>query len=117
MISKSIVIVGGEVGGYVAAVRSAQLGARVTLIEKDKLVGTCLNQGCIPTKAWRVLQMRFLRKMSAKCRQHCHEARFEVEFEARRGVRVVYGDGLENRCRRKTTVGSNPTPSATNPNV
>ncbi len=38
----------------------------------------------------------------------------EVEFEARRGVRVVYGDGLENRCSRKGTVGSNPTPSATN---
>ena len=37
---------------------------------------------------------------------------FEVEFEARRGVRVVYGDGLENRCLRKGTVGSNPTPSA-----
>ncbi len=32
---------------------------------------------------------------------------------ARRGVRVAYGDGLENRCSRKGTVGSNPTPSAT----
>ena len=42
---------------------------------------------------------------------------FAVEFEAGRGVRVVYGDGLENRCPRKGTVGSNPTPSATNPNV
>ena len=38
---------------------------------------------------------------------------FAVEFEAGRGVRVVYGDGLENRCPRKGTVGSNPTPSAT----
>ena len=37
-----------------------------------------------------------------------------VEFISRRGVREVYGDGLENRCSRKGTVGSNPTPSATN---
>jgi len=37
---------------------------------------------------------------------------FGVEFISRRGVRVVYGDGLENRCRCKPTVGSNPTPSA-----
>ena len=37
---------------------------------------------------------------------------FGVEFEAGRGVRVVYGDGLENRCPCKGTVGSNPTPSA-----
>ena len=35
-----------------------------------------------------------------------------VKSEARRGVRVAYGDGLENRCSRKRTVGSNPTPSA-----
>ena len=37
----------------------------------------------------------------------------EQAGSARRGVRVVYGDGLENRCPRKGTVGSNPTPSAT----
>jgi len=44
-------IIGGGPGGYVAAIRAAQLGAKVTLIEKDKLGGTCLNRGCIPTKA------------------------------------------------------------------
>lgn len=46
-----VVIIGGGPGGYVAAIRAAQLGAEVTLIEKDKLGGTCLNIGCIPTKA------------------------------------------------------------------
>jgi dihydrolipoamide dehydrogenase len=46
-----VVVIGGGPGGYVAAIRAAQLGARVTLIEKDKIGGTCLNQGCIPTKA------------------------------------------------------------------
>ncbi len=48
---KNIVIIGGGVGGYVAAIRAAQLGAQVTLLEKDTLGGTCLNRGCIPTKA------------------------------------------------------------------
>lgn len=46
-----IAILGGGPGGYVAAIKAAQLGAKVALIEKDKLGGTCLNWGCIPTKA------------------------------------------------------------------
>jgi len=49
-LSKTIAIIGGGPGGYVAAIRAAQLGARVTLIERDTLGGTCLNRGCIPTK-------------------------------------------------------------------
>ncbi|MFZ4772761.1 MAG: dihydrolipoyl dehydrogenase [Chlamydiia bacterium] len=50
--TKSIVIVGGGPGGYVSAIRASQLGAKVTLIEKEKsLGGTCLNVGCIPSKA------------------------------------------------------------------
>ncbi|MDR1650344.1 MAG: FAD-dependent oxidoreductase, partial [Synergistaceae bacterium] len=46
-----IAVIGGGPGGYVAAVRAAQLGADVTLIERGSLGGTCLNAGCIPTKA------------------------------------------------------------------
>jgi dihydrolipoamide dehydrogenase len=46
-----IVILGGGSGGYAAALRAAQLGKSVALIEKDKLGGTCLHRGCIPTKA------------------------------------------------------------------
>lgn len=49
--SKTIAIIGGGPGGYVAAIRAAQLGAKVTLIEKNQIGGTCLNVGCIPTKA------------------------------------------------------------------
>ena len=45
-----IIVVGGGPGGYVAAIRAAQLGAKVTVIEKEHLGGTCLNIGCIPTK-------------------------------------------------------------------
>ena len=46
-----LVILGGGSGGYAAALRGAQLGLSVALIEKDKLGGTCLHYGCVPTKA------------------------------------------------------------------
>ena len=46
-----VVILGGGSGGYACALRSAQLGAKVALIEKELLGGTCLHRGCIPTKA------------------------------------------------------------------
>ena len=49
--SKNIVIVGAGPGGYVAAIRAAQLGAQVTIIENQALGGVCLNWGCIPSKA------------------------------------------------------------------
>lgn len=47
----NIVIIGGGPGGYVAALRGAQLGNSVTLIEENRVGGVCLNRGCIPTKA------------------------------------------------------------------
>ncbi|MBM4331099.1 MAG: dihydrolipoyl dehydrogenase [Deltaproteobacteria bacterium] len=50
MAERDIVIIGGGPGGYVAAIRAAQLGGKVTLIEQNELGGTCLNRGCIPTK-------------------------------------------------------------------
>jgi len=46
-----IAVIGGGPGGYVAAIRAAQLGAHVALIEKERVGGMCLNWGCIPTKA------------------------------------------------------------------
>lgn len=46
-----ILVIGGGPGGYVAAIAAAKRGARVTLVEKDEMGGTCLNRGCIPTKA------------------------------------------------------------------
>ncbi|NOU97647.1 dihydrolipoyl dehydrogenase [Paenibacillus sp. LMG 31456] len=46
-----IVILGGGTGGYIAAVRAAQLGKTVAVVEREKLGGTCLHRGCIPSKA------------------------------------------------------------------
>jgi len=48
--TKKITIIGAGPGGYIAAIRAAQLGADVTVIEQDNVGGTCLNQGCIPSK-------------------------------------------------------------------
>lgn len=50
-ITCDVAILGGGTGGYVAAIRAAQLGKNVVIIEQDKLGGTCLHRGCIPSKA------------------------------------------------------------------
>ena len=47
-----VIVIGTGPGGYVAAIRAAQLGLKTAVVEKDQLGGTCLNWGCIPTKAW-----------------------------------------------------------------
>ncbi|WNC17161.1 dihydrolipoyl dehydrogenase [Brevibacillus brevis] len=46
-----LVVLGGGTGGYVAAIRASQLGMKVAIVEKEKLGGTCLHRGCIPSKA------------------------------------------------------------------
>lgn len=50
-ISCDVAVLGGGTGGYIAAIRAAQLGKEVVIIEQDKLGGTCLHRGCIPSKA------------------------------------------------------------------
>ena len=49
--SFDLIVVGGGPGGYVAAIRAAQLGMKAAVIERENLGGICLNWGCIPTKA------------------------------------------------------------------
>ena len=46
-----LAVIGAGPGGYVAALKAAQLGAKVTVVEDTEVGGTCLNRGCIPTKA------------------------------------------------------------------
>src|SRR5512137_1661489 len=50
-ISFDVIVIGGGPGGYVAAIRAAQLGQKVAVVERDNLGGVCLNWGCIPTKS------------------------------------------------------------------
>jgi dihydrolipoamide dehydrogenase len=60
---RDLVIIGGGPGGYLAAMRGAQLGKRVTLIEQDQVGGTCINYGCIPTK-YLLHQTKVLKEVS-----------------------------------------------------
>lgn len=50
--TRDLIIIGGGPGGYTAAIRAAQLGLQVTIIEKERLGGVCLNEGCIPSKVF-----------------------------------------------------------------
>lgn len=52
MVNFDVAVLGGGTGGYVAAIRGAQLGLKVALVERDKVGGTCLHRGCIPSKAY-----------------------------------------------------------------
>lgn len=47
-----VVVIGGGTGGYTAAIRAKQLGLSAAIVEKEKIGGTCLHKGCIPTKVW-----------------------------------------------------------------
>ena len=79
-----VTVIGGGPGGYVAAIRAAQLGADVLLVEKDQLGGTCLNRGCIPTKA-----------MLADAKLY-HQVKTSSVFDIE-GLRVNMGKLLERK--------------------
>lgn len=63
--SGKIIVIGGGPGGYIAALRGAALGGKVTLIEKENLGGTCLNWGCIPSKIMKNSADLFLKCLKA----------------------------------------------------
>lgn len=90
-ISCDIAIIGGGPGGYIAAIRAAQLGASVTLIEKDRIGGTCLNYGCIPTK----------------CFVKCAHLRDDIAESEKFGIQgTLVGVDMEQIVRRKNNVVS-----------
>lgn len=83
---KKIAVIGGGPGGYVAAIRAAQIGADVILVEKGNLGGTCLNAGCIPTKT-----LLHAAKLYQKLK---HSADLGLEIE---GVRLNWLKLLEHK--------------------
>ena len=83
-----VIIIGGGPAGYVAAIRSAQLGLATAVVEKDRLGGVCVNIGCIPTKA--------LLHSANLIRQVRDSAEFGIEVGA---VKTDYGKAMQ-RSRR-----------------
>ncbi len=77
--ARDVIVVGGGPAGYVAAIRAAQLGRKVTLVEREALGGVCLNWGCIPTKA--------LLSSAALLREIKNASQFGIEVK---GVTVDY---------------------------
>lgn len=68
-----IAVIGAGSGGYVAALRAAQLGAEVTVVERDRVGGTCLHWGCIPSK---------IMKTTAQLMESFHRSReFGIEWK------------------------------------
>jgi dihydrolipoamide dehydrogenase len=131
--ASDLVIVGGGPGGYVAAIRAAQLGMRVALVERDVLGGICLNWGCIPTKAllrnaelYHLMQrgeefgfqydnLRFdFNKIIARSRQVAGRLAQGVEFLMRKNkIQVWRGSGRLAGAGVITVQGANGTPEAT----
>lgn len=73
-----LIIIGGGPGGYVAAIRAAQLGMQVALVERETLGGICLNWGCIPTKALlRNAEIYHLMQRGADFGVQCDNLRFD----------------------------------------
>ena len=90
-----LVILGGGSGGYAAALRASQLGLKVVLIEKEKLGGTCLHKGCIPTKA--LLHSGEI----ADNTRHASEFGVKADFHAMDMKAVnAYKDGVINKLHK-----------------
>ncbi len=74
-----LVVIGGGPGGYVSAIRAAQLEAKVALIEKEQLGGVCLNRGCIPTKAL-LKNAEFLKQIQEAQVMGIHIPKYTVDW-------------------------------------
>lgn len=96
-----LIVIGAGPGGYVAAIRAAQLGMKVAVVEKNTVGGTCLNRGCIPTKALlhagEVLdEMREASKLGLSCEnisydmQAVYKRRDDIVKKLRGGVEMLF---------------------------
>jgi dihydrolipoamide dehydrogenase len=102
--TQRVVVLGGGPAGDVAALRAAQLGAEVTLIERAELGGTCLNWGCIPTKSL-LAGADLLRKIRSAADFGIRVAEPEVDFprmmERKEEIVVKMRNGVESACKRR----------------
>lgn len=89
-----IAVLGGGPGGYVAAIRAAQLGARVVCIERDRLGGVCLNWGCIPTKAMIASASLYKKMLDSQKLGVKVDGKIEVDFPAVCARKDKIVDGL-----------------------
>src|SRR5579864_4775440 len=81
--SFDVIVLGGGPGGYVAAIRAAQLGMKAAVVERDQLGGICLNWGCIPTKA--LLRASEINHLLHNLDQFGFSAR-EVSYDAKKVI-------------------------------
>src|SRR6266542_2601826 len=96
-----VAVLGGGPGGYTAAIRAAQLGAKTVCIEREpELGGTCLRIGCIPTKAW--VQTAFALKEAEETFEKLGVklGGFQLEFGKANGVDWVNGKGTFKDANR-----------------
>jgi len=100
-ISADVAVIGSGPGGYVAAIKSAQLGLKTVLIEKDKLGGICLNYGCIPSKAM-IYASDFLKKVDGASKMGINASNVSLDFskmqEWKNGVVTKLTKGVETLC-------------------
>ena len=91
-----VLVVGGGPGGYVAAIRAGQLGLDCVLVEADRLGGTCLIRGCIPSKALIHVAGKFEAMAASVGKGSCG-----ISLKRRAGARSGRNRALEGRCRRQ----------------
>lgn len=103
-----VIVIGGGPGGYVAAIRAAQLKMKVALVEREHLGGICLNWGCIPTKALlRTSEIYHLMHRAEEFGLKCKGVEFDLQkvVERSRGVASQLSNGIKHLMKKnKVTV-------------
>ena len=103
-----VIVIGGGPGGYVAAIRAAQLKMKVALVEREHLGGICLNWGCIPTKALlRTSEIYHLMHRAEEFGLKCSGVEFDLQkvVERSRGVASQLSNGIKHLMKKnKVTV-------------
>ncbi len=106
--TSDLIVIGGGPGGYVAAIRAAQLGMKVTLVESQHLGGICLNWGCIPTKALlRSSEIHHLMQNLDAYGFSAKDIKFDIKkvVERSRGVASQLSKGVQHLLKKnKVTV-------------